>query len=341
MTLPKTMRQVAVRSPGGADQLHLIEVPLPEPGPDEVLIAVAAAGVNRPDVAQRQGQYPPPADASPVLGLEVAGRVVGVGDGLGRSLAPGDAVTALTNGGGYAEYCVAPARQCLPFPSAFDPVRAASLPENAFTVWANVFGERALNGAALAPGEALLVHGGTSGIGLTAIQFARARGARAIATAGTDEKCAACVRHGASDAINYRTEADWAGKVRSLTGGRGVDVVLDMVGGPYLAPNLEALAPGGRLSIIAFLGGAEATRVDLAPIMAKRLTVTGATLRRRSGDEKAAIASALRREIWPLLADGRVAPVIEATFPLARVADAHRLMESSRHIGKIVLVTGG
>ena len=339
MNLPNAMRQVAVRAPGGADQLHLIEAPLPEPGPDEVLIRVAAAGVNRPDIAQREGHYPPPEDASPVLGLEVAGTVVARGDGLGRTLALGDAVTALANGGGYADYCLAPARQCLPFPRGFDAIRAAALPENAFTVWANVFADRALNGCALLPGETLLVHGGTSGIGLTAIQFARMRGARAVATAGTDEKCAACVRHGASDAINYRTEPDWAGKVRSLTGARGADVILDIVGGPYLAANLSALAPGGRLSIIAFLGGSTAAEIDLAPIMTRRLTVTGATLRRRSGDEKAAIAAALEREIWPLLADGRIAPVIETTFALERVADAHRLMESSRHVGKIVLVT--
>ena len=334
------MRRIAVRAPGGADQLELIEAPVPEPGPDEVLIRVAAAGVNRPDIAQREGHYPPPADASPVLGLEVAGTVVASGRGLGRSLAAGDPVTALTNGGGYAEYCLAPARQCLPFPRGFDAVRAAALPENAWTVWANVFGDRAMTGAALQAGETLLVHGGTSGIGLTAIQFARARGAHALATAGTDEKCAACRRHGASDAINYRTDPDWPAAVRSRTAGRGVDVILDMVGGPYLASNLAALADRGRLAIIAFLGGSVAASIDLAPIMARRLTVSGATLRRRSGDEKAAIATALRHEIWPLLADGRIAPVIAATFPLERAADAHRLMESSRHIGKIVLVTG-
>ncbi len=337
MALPRTMRQVDIVSPGGADRLRIVEARLPDPGPDEVLIRVAAAGVNRPDIAQREGHYPPPDDASPVLGLEVAGTVVAAGPGRGRSLEIGESVTALTNGGGYAEYCVAPARQCLPIPRGFDAVRAASLPENVFTVWANVFGEHARNGAALVAGETLLVHGGTSGIGLTAIKLARARGARAVATAGTDEKCAACLRHGAAGAINYRTASDWAEAVRGLTDGRGVDVVLDIVGGPYLAGNLRALAPGGRLSIIAFLGGSKADAVDLGPIMAKRLTVTGATLRRRDGDEKAAIADAVRREVWPLLDAGLVEPAIEATFPLDRVADAHRLMESSRHVGKIVL----
>ena len=336
IALPATMRVVDVASPGGPEQLRVVAAPVPEPGPDEVLIRVEAAGVNRPDVAQRQGHYPPPPDASPVLGLEVAGRVVARGDGAGRTLEDGAHVAALVNGGGYAEYCLAPARQCLPIPAGYDAVRAAALPENMWTVWANVFGRRERNGAALVAGETLLVHGGTSGIGLTAIQLARACGAQAIATAGTDEKCDACVRHGAAHAINYRA-GDWAGKVRAATEGRGVDVVLDIVGAPYFADNLSVLAPGGRLSIIAFLGGAEAASVDLLPIMMRRLTVTGATMRRRSGAEKGEIGAALHRAVWPLLEQGVVSPVIEATFPLDAVADAHRLMESSRHVGKIVL----
>ncbi len=269
-----------------------------------------------------------------MLGLEVAGSVTATGEDVTWPVI-GDAVTALVNGGGYAEFCVAPARQCLKVPSNLTPVQAAGLPENLFTVWANVFADRAHNGAALSPGETLLVHGGTSGIGLTAIQLALARGSRVIATAGSERKCAACRQQGA-EAINYR-EQDFADAVASLTGQRGVDVVLDMVGAPYLARNLRSLAEGGRLSMIAFLGGSKAENVDLMPVMTRRLTITGATMRRRGGGEKAMLRDALAREVWPLLEAGTIVPVIEATFPLDRAADAHRLMEAGTHIGKIIL----
>ncbi|HUG54045.1 MAG TPA: NAD(P)H-quinone oxidoreductase [Vicinamibacteria bacterium] len=324
------MEAVEIASAGGPEVLRPVRRPRPSPGPTELLIAVAAAGVNRPDVLQRQGKYPPPPGASDRPGLEVAGHVAAVGDDVG-GWREGDPVCALVAGGGYAGYCVAPAPQCLPVPGGLGLVEAAALPEAVFTVWTNVF-ER----GALAAGEALLVHGGASGIGTTAIQMAKARGARVFATAGTKEKCAACERLGAERAIDYKSE-DFAAVVKDLTGGRGVDVILDMVGGDYLPRNLACLAADGRLVQIAFLRGARA-EVDLATIMRRRLTLTGSTLRARPVEEKGRLAAAVREEVWPLVEAGAVRPVVHATFPLAHAADAHRLMESDAHIGKIVLV---
>ena len=327
--LPTEMRYVAHES-GGPETMHVATGPLPTPQPGELLIRVEAAGVNRPDVAQRQGAYPPPPGASPVLGLEVAGEVAALGEGA-QGWSVGDKVCALANGGGYAEYCTAPATQCLPWPTGYDAIRAAALPENQFTVWANLFGHGRLQ-----PGERALVHGGTSGIGLTAIQLAHEFGSRVYATAGSREKCDACLKFGADAAINYK-EADFAASIKEFTGGKGVDVVLDMVGGSYAAQNLRCLAMDGRLVIIAFLGGSKADGLDLTPIMVRRLTVTGSTMRPRTAAQKAAIADALREKVWPVLDQGRCGPVIHAVFPLERVAEAHRLMESSAHIGKIML----
>ena len=290
---------------------------------------MAAAGVNRPDVLQRLGKYPPPPGVTDIPGLEVAGHIAIVGEGVtGWRL--GDAVCALVAGGGYSQFCVAPAGQCLPVPRGWSLAEAASLPEAMFTVWTNVF-ER----GRLQAGESLLVHGGSSGIGVTAIQLGRAFGARVFATAGTDEKCAACERLGALRAINYRRE-DFVPIVRDATGGTGVDLILDMVGGDYLPRNLEALAIEGRLVQIAFLRSPR-VELDLSTVMRRRLTITGSTLRPRTVQEKAAIAEELRRQVWPLLDDMRVKPAIHASFPMAGAADAHRLMESSAHIGKIVL----
>jgi NADPH2:quinone reductase len=327
------MRYVAATAAGGPEVLALATTARPVPGAHEALIRVQAAGVNRPDVAQRLGLYPPPPGASPILGLEVAGEVVALGQAV-AGLEVGDNVCALTNGGGYAEYCVAPATQCLPWPRGYDAVRAAALPETYFTVWANLF----VHGR-FARGESLLVHGGTSGIGTTAIQLAHAFDGRVYATAGSDEKCAACVRLGAASAINYRTE-DFALRVAALTAGRGVDVVLDIVGAPYFERNLACLAQDGRLVEVATQQGAIAERLDLFLVMRKRLTITGSTMRPRTTAEKAAIAADLRREVWPLLDAARVAPVIHATFPLEQAAAAHRLLESSVHVGKLVLTLG-
>jgi putative PIG3 family NAD(P)H quinone oxidoreductase len=323
------MSVVEVPQPGGPEALRGGTRPTPAPGIGEVLIDVAAAGVNRPDVLQRLGKYPPPTGVTDIPGLEVAGHIATVGEGVtGWRL--GDAVCALVAGGGYSQFCVAPAGQCLPVPRGWSLVEAASLPEAMFTVWTNVF-ER----GRLQAGESLLVHGGSSGIGVTAIQLGRAFGARVFATAGTDEKCTACERLGALRAINYRRE-DFVPIVRDATGGTGVDLVLDMVGGDYLPRNLEALAIEGRLVQIAFLRSPR-VELDLSTVMRRRLTITGSTLRPRTVQEKAAIAEALRRQVWPLLDDMRVKPVIHASFPMAGAADAHRLMESSAHIGKIVL----
>jgi putative PIG3 family NAD(P)H quinone oxidoreductase len=323
------VKAVEIAQPGGPEVLRLVERPTPTPGSGEVLIRVAASGVNRPDVMQRQGRYPPPPGASDIPGLEIAGEVEAVGEGV-DGWRPADAVCALVAGGGYAERCVAPAAQCLPLPRGLTPVEAAAIPEAFFTVWHNVF-ER----GRLAAGELILVHGGSSGIGTTAIQLARAFGARVFATAGSAEKCAACARLGAERAVNYREE-DFAAVVQELTGGRGVDVVLDMVGAEYTPRNLACLAVEGRLVQIAALRGARA-ELDLIAVMQRRLTVTGSTLRTRPVADKAAIARALRQHVWPLLERGQVRPVIFATFPLERAAEAHRLMESSGHIGKIVL----
>jgi putative PIG3 family NAD(P)H quinone oxidoreductase len=329
-TLPETMRFIDLPSHGGPEVMQSSKAPLPNPARGEMLVKVEAAGVNRPDVAQRQGIYPPPKGASPILGLEIAGEVVALGEGVDK-FKLGDKVCALANGGGYAEYCTVPAGQALPFPKGYDAVKAAALPETFFTVWANLF-----QMAGLTEGETVLIHGGTSGIGTTAIQLAKAFGAEVYATAGSAEKCEACVKLGTKRAINYREE-DFAEIVKSETGGKGVDVVLDMIGAAYFEKNLAALAKDGCLSIIAFLGGATAEKVDLRPIMVKRLTVTGSTMRPRTADEKRAIRDELVEQVWPLIESGKVAPVINRVFTLEEVVDAHRLMESSNHIGKIVM----
>jgi NADPH2:quinone reductase len=324
------MIAVEITHPGGPDVLVAADRPVPSAGPGDVLIQVAAAGVNRPDVMQRMGHYPPPPGASDIPGLEVAGTIVEVGAGAG-AWRPGDRVCALVAGGGYAEYCVAPALQCLPIPRDMDVVHAAAIPETFFTVWVNLF-ER----GRLQAGESVLIHGGSSGIGTTAIQLARARGSRVFATAGTADKCAACERLGAERAFNYH-ETDFVAAAREATGGRGVDVVLDMVGGDYLPRNLDVLATDGRLVQIAVLGGVKAT-LNLITMMQRRLTLTGSTLRARPVADKGTIAAHLHANVWPLLDAGSVRPVIHATFPLARAADAHRVMESGVHIGKLVLV---
>lgn len=325
------MRVVECHGEGGVDVLAIGERPVPDYGPHEVLIRVAAAGVNRPDILQRMGKYPPPPGASDILGLEVAGHIVAIGDDVqDRDFEVGDAVCALLAGGGYAEFVAVPIEQVLPVPRGLSLVEAAAVPETFFTVWANVF-ER----GALAEGERFLVHGGASGIGTTAIQLARAFGARVFTTAGSPEKCEACRRLGADLAVNYREE-DFVEKIREATGGAGVDVILDMVGGPYTAKNIELLAPEGRLVYIAFLLGAR-VEVNLAKIMMKRLTLTGSTLRSRPPSEKGRLAIELHNEVWPLLEAGKVKPVIHRVFPLEAVAEAHRELESGRHIGKVVL----
>jgi len=332
VSLPADGLVVEIAEPGPPEVLRPARRPVLPPGPGEVLVRVAAAGVNRPDVLQRLGRYPPPPGASDVPGLEVAGEVAAVGEGV-EGWRAGDAVCALVAGGGYAEYCLAPAPQCLPVPRGLSVGEAAALPETFFTVWTNVF-ER----GRLAPGETLLVHGGSSGVGTAAISLARALGSRVLATAGSPEKCAACVALGAERAVNYREE-DFVAAVREATGGRGVDVVLDMVAGDYLPRNVECLAVEGRLVLIALQGGSRA-ELDFAPLLFRRLTITGSSLRPRTVEQKGAIARALRERVWPLLEDGRVRPVVHARFPLAEAAAAHRLMESGRHIGKILLVTG-
>ena len=333
MTLPTQMRHIAVARPGPPEVMHIAEGPVPQPRADEVLIEVAYAGVNRPDCAQRAGTYPPPPDASPVLGLEVAGRVVARGTDVSAWNA-GDDVCALTPGGGYAGYCTTPAAWCLPIPRGFTLEQAAGLPENYFTVWNNVF-ER----AKLSRGEAFLVHGGTSGIGLAAIQLAKAFGATVLATAGTAEKVAFCRQMGADHAIDYKTQ-DFAEEVKRITSKRGVDVILDMVGGHYIERNLKCLAVEGRLAQIAFLQGSR-VECDWRFIMLKRLTVSGSTLRASPPERKALLARALREKVWPLFEAGKVRQVIHATFDLADAAQAHALMESSKHIGKIMLRVRG
>jgi NADPH2:quinone reductase len=333
MKHPDRMRYIEAVGAGAPDVLRLATGPVPQPKSDEVLIRVQAAGVNRPDVLQRQGAYPPPPTASPILGLEVAGDVVNVGEEV-TALKPGDRVCALTNGGGYAEYCPVPAPQCLPWPSGYDAIRAAALPETYFTVWANLF-----EAGRLARGESVLVHGGTSGIGVTAIQLAREFGARVYATAGSQEKCDACVRLGAK-AINYR-QADFAEKIRDLTSGQGVNVVLDIVGALYTMQNLACLAMDGRLIQVGTLHGAKVKAFDLTAVMRRRLILTGSTMRPRTTAEKGRIAQALMQTVWPVLEAGRCGPVIHQVFPLAEAAAAHRLMEGGTHIGKIVLTVTG
>jgi NADPH:quinone reductase len=328
--LPATMTAIEITEPGGPDALKPATRPLPLPGAGEVLIEVAAAGVNRPDVLQRQGGYPPPAGASDIPGLEVAGIVVAVGLGVHHTRI-GDEVCALVTGGGYASYCVAPEPQCLPVPKGLGMVEAAALPETCFTVWTNLF-ER----GRLQAGESVLIHGGSSGIGTTAIQLAKAFGARQIfATAGSRDKCHACEKLGATRGIDYKRE-DFVKVIKEATGTLGVDVILDMVGGDYIQRNINALAVEGRLVYIAFLKGAQA-EVNFLPLMLKRATLTGSTLRARTVEQKGAIAAPLRRQVWPLLDQGKIKPQIFKTFPLAQASEAHRLMESSEHIGKIVL----
>ena len=329
MPLPETMTAIEISTPGAPDVLRAATLPVPTPAPGEVLIAVRAAGVNRPDVIQRKGAYPPPPGASPLPGLEVAGEIAAVGAGV-TEWKTGDEVCALLAGGGYAQYAAVPAGQCLPVPKGLSMTEAASLPETFFTVWSNLFDRARLQG-----GETLLVHGGTSGIGITAIQMASAFGARVLATAGSAEKCAACVELGAAQGINYN-EMDFVEAVREATNGKGADVILDMVGGDYVARNLKACAADGRIVQIAFLGGSKVT-LDLMALMRNRITLTGSTLRPREVAFKAAIAQSLREKVWPLIEQGRIRPVIDSVFPLTDAAKAHARMESSAHIGKIVL----
>lgn len=329
MNLPQQMQCVGFAAPGGPEVLKVIERPLPVPKSGEVLIKLAAAGINRADCYQRQGAYPPPPGASDILGLEVSGTIAALGEGV-INWKVGDKVCALVSGGAYAQYCTAHSGSCFAIPTGYDWVKAAALPETFMTVWSNVWMR-----AGLKPGETLLVQGGSSGIGTTAIQLAKALGHRVFVTAGSAEKCAACEKLGAEKAINYHTE-DFVEVVKKLTDGRGVNVILDMVGGDYIPRELNALAEEGRIVLIAFQRGMQAS-VDLGLIMRRRLTVTGSTLRARDETFKTAVASAVKEKIWPLLESGKLAPVISAAFPLAQAADAHRLMESSQHIGKIIL----
>jgi NADPH2:quinone reductase len=328
-TLPELMTAIEITEPGGPEKLAPTRRPVPQPAAGEVLIQVAAAGVNRPDCLQRQGSYPPPPGASDLPGLEVAGTVVALGAGV-MDWNIGDEVCALLTGGGYAEYCVAPAPQCLPIPAGLTLQQAAALPETFFTVWSNVFDR-----ARLQPGESLLVHGGTSGIGTTAIQLARALGSRVFTTVGGSEKVQPCLDLGAERVINYREE-DFVQVIKEVTHNKGVDVILDMVGGDYVQRNLSALAVEGRLVFIAFLRGAK-VELNLAPVMMKRLTITGSTLRARPVAHKAPIAKALRETVWPLLTSGAIRPLIDRVFPLTEAAAAHALMESNRHVGKLLL----
>jgi NADPH:quinone reductase len=323
---------IEISSPGGPEVLRAAERPDPVPGAGEILIRVEAAGVNRPDVMQRAGKYPPPPGASDIPGLEVAGTVAALGPGV-TGWSVGDRVCALVTGGGYATLCVVPAPQCLPVPASLDSVAASAVPETFFTVWSNVFDRGRLQA-----GESALFHGGSSGIGTTAIQLAAARGARVFVTAGSDEKCRACEALGAHHAVNYRRD-DFVAAIARLTDGRGVDLVLDIVGGSYLSRNLEVLAKDGRLVLIGMMDGEPTAPLDIRRVLGRRLTITGSLLRPRPVAEKGAIADALRREVWPLLERGAVRPVVHRTFPLSEAAAAHRLMESSDHVGKIVLTT--
>jgi NADPH2:quinone reductase len=323
------MKAIEISQPGGPEVLTLVDRPMPEPKAGEVLIKIEAAGINRPDVFQRKGNYPPPPGASDLPGLEVAGEIVG-GDVGSTGLAVGDKVCALLAGGGYAEYCVAPAAQCLPVPKGLSMVEAAALPETYFTVWTNVFDR-----GALAAGEVLLVHGGASGIGTTAVQLAKAMGNTVYVTVGSDERARAVEALGAAKAINYKTQ-DFVQEIKELTQGRGVDVILDMVAGDYINRDLACLADDGRIVIIALLGGSKAT-IDCNQLMRRRLSVTGSTLRPRPVEFKARIAQSLQEHVWPLLESGKIRPVIHATFPLAKACDAHAMMDAGEQIGKIVL----
>jgi NADPH:quinone reductase len=327
--LPNTMQYVATLTAGAADVMQIATGALPTIGDDDVLIHVAYAGVNRPDIAQRTGNYAPPPGASPIMGLEVSGEIVAIGKNVTRWHV-GDSVCALTPGGGYASYCAAPAAHCLPIPKGLSMLEAAGVPENFFTVWVNVFETCALHS-----GEKFLVHGGSSGIGLTAIQLARAFGAEVFTTVGNEEKAAFCKNVGATHVFNYKTQ-DWMAEIATITSKKGVNVILDMVGGSYIEKNLRSLALEGRYCFIAFLEGGKA-EIDFRPLMMKRQTITGSTLRARPDRDKTRIANALEDKVWPLLASGKVKPVIHATFPLSEVVKAHQLMESSQHIGKIML----
>jgi putative PIG3 family NAD(P)H quinone oxidoreductase len=329
MTLPERMIAIDPESPGGPEVMVPVERPVPQPGAGEVLVRVAAAGVNRPEVMQRQGLYPPPPGAPSILGMEISGTVVAVGEGVAREMI-GQRVCALISGGAYAEYAVAPAGQCLPVPPTLSMVEAAAMPETLFTVWTNVF-ERAY----AVEGETILVHGATSGIGTMAIGLANLFGLTIIVTAGSDEKCEAARRIGADHAINYKTE-DFVARVREITGGKGVNIVLDMVGGDYVPRNLQCLADDGRHVSIAVQGGMTAT-IPLFEIMRRRLTLTGSTLRPRDTAFKSLVADELHRIVWPHVAEGRLKPVIDSTYPLARAPEAHARMESGEHVGKIVL----
>jgi putative PIG3 family NAD(P)H quinone oxidoreductase len=324
-----TMKQVEISGPGGPEVLNLVDGPLPDPGTGEVLIKVYAAGVNRPDVFQRQGKYNPPAGASPIPGLEVAGEIVKLGAGVSE-FGLGDRVCALVSGGGYAEFCVAPVPQVLPIPTGLTFIEASGIPENYFTVWTNVFDRGQLQ-----KGETILIHGGSSGIGTTAIQLCHQFGARIISTAGNDEKCGVCKSLGADHVINYKTQ-DFEAETRVITGGKGANIILDMVGGNYIQKNINCLALEGRLIQIAFLQSS-ISQLDLMAVMTKRLTITGSTLRPRTVEQKGEIARALSKEIWPLFNDKKIKVLVDTVLPLSRASDAHALMESSTHIGKIVL----
>jgi NADPH2:quinone reductase len=333
MSIPIEMTAIEITKPGGPEGLHAVRRPVPRPGNGEVLIRVEAAGVNRPDVLQRRGHYPPPPGASDLPGLEVAGTIVEIGAAAPRWQV-NDRVCALVAGGGYAEYCVAPAPQCLPIPENLDVVAAAAIPETFFTVWTNLFQRGALRA-----GERVLIHGGSSGIGTTAIQLAHVLGAVVYTTAGSDDKCAACQQLGATVAINYR-DSDFVDVIRRDTNGAGVDVILDIIGGDYFNRNIECLAVNGRLIQIGLLGGSTTT-VDLSRVMRRRLTITGSTLRIRTIEEKGALARELETNVWPLLAAKRVAPVVDQTFPLTNASAAHQRMENGEHIGKLVLTIIG
>ncbi|GLS42284.1 NAD(P)H-quinone oxidoreductase [Methylobacterium brachythecii] len=333
MPVPDTMRQIRFEGSGAPEVIAVETVPVPKPAPGQVLIEVTAAGVNRPDVMQRQGLYPPPKGATEIPGLEIGGRIAALGEGV-SGFSVGDEVCALVISGGYAEFAVAEAGQVLPKPSPLSLIEAAALPETVFTVYSTV-----IQRGRLQKGESFLVHGGSSGIGTTAIQIAKQQGATVYATAGSAEKCRFCEELGADAAIDYR-EADFAEEIKRLTDGKGVDVILDMVGAAYLAKNIASLAVEGRLVQIAFMKGYKAESVNLTPIMLKRLTITGATLRAQPKENKAAIADELRRNVWPLIEGGKIKPIIHETFPMEEAAKAHALMESSAHLGKIMLVTG-
>jgi len=327
MTLPATMTAIAISRPGGPDVLVAEQRPLPQPGPGEILVKVAAAGVNRPDISQREGRYPPPPGASDLPGLEIAGEVVALGEGV-TAWKLGDQVCALAHGGGYAQYCAVHESHALPLPRGLSMVEAAALPETFFTVWVNVF-----DMAGLKAGEWLLIHGGSSGIGTTAIMLAKAFGAKVIVTAGSDEKCDACLKLGADAAINYKT-TDFVPAVKEITGGHGADVILDMVGGPYVERNHQCAAMDGRVTQIAMMQG---SKVDLRYMSQRRIRHMGSTLRPRTVPQKAAIAAALREKVWPLIEAGQIRPVMDSTFALADAAKAHSRLESSQHIGKVVL----